>query len=215
MLNYILYLSILILTCDNASAGKIKADDEFLAQVKLIQLTGDTLYGTSMISKKYRWNNFEGSGISYNFFFKENGKVKAMKVKPRNVKGFLIRTADSLWASFVSSTQLNFDADEKGFLSGKYFLLKVIAGKMELYHIYNSPEVSMGSGNFSPNPYALVKVLYITASAKLYHSEIYDAPQSKLYKFVEGCEGLLAAIKNAKGNWSFAEIADFYNGNCK
>ncbi len=208
--------SLLVLICQTAYAGKTIPNKEFETEAKVIMLNNDTLYGTTIIDTKYKWNDFKGSDISNNFFFKENGKQNSIKIRPKKVKGFLIRTADSTWAIFLSSTQFNFDSDENGYLSGKYFLLKVVDGRMDVYHIYRiNPGANLGNGASSPEWSELVKVLYIKSVPKVYHTEIYEAWQSKLLKFADDCPGLVAELKAVKCGWSFLQIAEYYNSKCK
>lgn len=190
-------------------------NSSFETTAKIILLNNDTLLGSITIDTSYKINNFKGCDWGQSIFFKQSGKSRFEKFRPKELNGFLVKTTDSMWAIFVSSQTLaNFQGEE---FYGKKFLLKILEGKMSVYYYYH-PEggVLFRDGSYWNETKNVTKVLYNTTAAKIYHSDIYEAWESKLLTFVNDCSELTKKLKAVKcRGWSFLQIANFYNANCK
>ncbi|MEP7166136.1 MAG: hypothetical protein ABI741_15645 [Ferruginibacter sp.] len=214
-MNRHLLLTGLVLLTMVSNAQKNK--NEFDAAAKVVLLNNDTLYGTTIIDTSYKYNDFRGADLDRLFFFKETGKTEPKKFHPKELKGFQIKTADSLWSIFISSATLEkFKTDEGADFMGKSFLLKISEGEMSVYYNYHEDRHKFKDGSTFGKPNNVTKVLYKQGASKIYHSEIYEARESKLIKFVSDCPKLAGELKAVKcKGWDFEKIANYYNANCQ
>ena len=213
MKKYFLAISFLLISQLTNAQNK----NEFEAAAKIILLNNDTLHGTTVIDTAYKFNDFKGADLNRFFFFKESGKNEQKKFRPKDLKGFQIKTADSLWSVFISSASLeNFKTGEGSEFFGNTFLLKVVEGKMSVYYNYHEDRNKLKDGSTFWKPDFVTKVLYKQGASKIYHSNIYEAWESKLVKFVNDCPKLTTELKAVKcKGWNFEKIANYYNANCQ
>jgi hypothetical protein len=81
-----------LIACSISISAQKKQPDAFETSAKIILLNNDTLYGTAVIDTGYKKDNFKDSDIGQVFFFKENGKSKSEKFRPKDLNGFHLKT---------------------------------------------------------------------------------------------------------------------------
>lgn len=208
MLRYILF-AVCFFCCFAAAAQKRKL--QFETSAKIILPNNDTLYGSTIIDTSYTRENFRGSNIGQEFLFRQPGQNRGQWYHPKQLNGFQVKMADSTWAEFISSQTLPDFAGENFYV--KVFLLKMLEGKMSVYY-YFYIDATRKESFFDEK--RLTKMLYKRGAPKIFHSDIYDSWQTRLVAFVKDCPELADKLKAVKcRNWSYLQIASYYNEHCQ
>jgi hypothetical protein len=211
MNRYFLFAVLLFSFLTAAAQKKQEQSREFEAPAKIILTNNDTIYGTIMIDTIYRKDNFKGSDIGQVILFRQIGQDRFKRFHPKDLNGFEIKTADSLWAEFIASKTLPNFVGENFYVN--VFLLKMLEGKMSVYYYFYIDETRKESFFDKER---LTKILYKKGGKKIFHSEIYESWPSKLVTFVKDCPGLADKLKAVKcKGWSYLQIATNYNDDCK